>query len=148
MRDKLRQINCSPMPPRFGGDVKIFQMKAKTIKILKRISVLPFVFCIHVISYMWCSIAHTYRFILHGGEWINYYKTNPSVKDVYEEVRNQLIFTKITADAIKDFNKIRTEPALTKNELLKGMENFGNQFQDTVCEIFDKAENIKHFGTK
>lgn len=78
----------------------------KTKKILMRLSVLPFVLCIHIISYLWCAFQHTYGFMIHGGEWINYNQKDATIKQVYEEVKNQLIFTKITADAIKDFDKI------------------------------------------
>ena len=122
-------------------------MKNKA-KIIRRLSVIPFVLCIHIVSYLWCAFNHTYLFMLHGGEWINYNQKNATINQVYEEVKNQLIFTKITAEAIKDFDKLKTEPSLTKQDLIKAMSNFGEQFQDTVCDIFDKAENIKHFGTK
>ena len=123
-------------------------MKKDKLSFVRRLSVLPFVLGIHIISYLWCAFSHTYRFVRYGGEWINYYQKGPTIKDVYEEVKHQLIFTKITAEAIKDFNKLKTEPALTKQDLIKAMSNFGGQFQHTVCDIFDKAENIKHFGTK
>lgn len=76
-------------------------------KFILRLLVLPFIVCIHLISYIYCAFRHSYLFLLHGGEWVNYNQKDISIQEVYNEVKNQLIFQKITAEAIKDFDKIK-----------------------------------------
>lgn len=89
----------------------------KSTKLFLRILVLPFIVCIHLISYIYCAFKHSYLFLLHGGEWVNYNQKDASIQDVYNEVKNQLIFTKITAEAIKDFDKIKANEKFdAKNE--------------------------------
>ena len=60
----------------------------KTIKILFRILVTPFVACIILISHLWYAIHRIYLFIRYGGEFIGYEPNDKvTIKDLYIQLQ-------------------------------------------------------------
>jgi hypothetical protein len=49
----------------------------------------PFVFALVFIKFNYSIIERTISFIIHGGEWINYDKDKPTIKDIFEELKKQ-----------------------------------------------------------
>lgn len=64
---------------------------SKTEKIILRILISPFLFCIILIRYVLASFKHTGLAIRYGGEWINYSKDHEqkTIGDIYKEIKHQ-----------------------------------------------------------
>ena len=59
-------------------------------KILPRLIVSPFIFCILMVVYIMAFLKHFLGFIKYGGEWITYSKESPKrMQDIYNILETQ-----------------------------------------------------------
>ena len=62
----------------------------KTINLILRILVYPFILGLILLKYNAHAIINSICFLLYGGEWITYAKEDKkSVQDIYLELKNQ-----------------------------------------------------------
>jgi len=56
--------------------------------IILRILVYPFVLSLIVVSYSYHAVRNSIMFLIHGGEWITYAKSDKvTMKEIFEELK-------------------------------------------------------------